>query len=416
MPDRIERALVHRSHPDFKKFDGLCFLAKNLYNSTVYDIRQVIFENRERRAEGKKLLKVPSHYDLVTLYAKNDDVDYRALPAKLAQEVVKNAHAGFKSFLGSLNSSKVKHKPSLPSYKHSVYGRSVVIFNKQMISKNVAKIRDNLFEYTVMPKTLGWKFYSTKDNVKNIRIIPGTDHYAVEFVYSTPAVEPVKTGVVMGIDLGLRNVASLITSNGGAVLINGNPLKSVNQFYNKKLAELKSKLPKGVKTSHRIKNLHCARNRKIDWEIHNISRFIVNHAVSTGVDTIIVGNNKHWKQGANLGKVTNQNFVSIPYTKLINQVVYKAEDNGIKVIVTEESYTSLASALDNDVLPVYGQKVSHIQFSGKRRGGLYYRSNGSVLNADLNGAMNIARKVVPTINFKGIEGAVVRPLKVKTLR
>ena len=78
MPNRIERALVHRSHPDFKKFDGLCFLAKNLYNSTVYDIRQVIFENRERRTEGKKLLKVPSHYDLVTLYAKNDDVDYRA--------------------------------------------------------------------------------------------------------------------------------------------------------------------------------------------------------------------------------------------------------------------------------------------------------------------------------------------------
>lgn len=415
MPDRIERTLVHKSHPDFRKFDRLCFLAKNLYNSTVYDIRQVIFENRERRAESKRLLKVPGHYDLMALYAKNNDADYRALPAKLAQEVVKNAHTGFKSFLGSLKSRKVKHKPQLPGYKHSVHGRSVIIFNKQMISKNVTMIRDNLFEYTVMPKTLGWKFYSTKDNVKNIRIIPGSDHYAVEFVYSVPAVKPVKTGVVMGIDLGLRNIASLVTSNGGAVLINGNPLKSVNQFYNKKLAEFKSTLPKGVKTSHRIKNLHCVRNRKIDWEIHNISRFIVNHAVSTGVDTIIVGRNKHWKQGTNLGKVTNQNFVSIPYTKLIDQVIYKAEDNGIKVIVTEESYTSQASALDYDVLPVYGQEVSRTRFSGKRRGGLYYRSNGSVVNADLNGAMNIIRKVVPEIDFKGIEGAVVRPLKVKTL-
>lgn len=416
MPDRIERALIHKNHPDFTKFDRICFLAKNLYNSTVYDIRQVIFENRERKTNGKKLLKVPRHYDLMNLYAKNDDADYRALPAKLAQEVVKNAHTGFKSFLGSLKSTKVKHKSSLPGYKHSVHGRSVVVFNKQMISKKTIRVRDNLFEYTVMPKTLGWKFYSTKGNVKNIRIIPGSDHYAIEFVYSVPVVNPVETGVMMGIDLGLRNIASLITSNGDAVLINGNPLKSVNQFYNKKLAELKSTLPKGVKTSHRIKNMHCVRNRKIDWEIHNISRFIVNHAVSTGVDTIIIGRNKHWKQGTNLGKVTNQNFVGIPYAKLIDQVIYKAEDNGIKVIVTEESYTSLASALDDDDLPVYGRKVSRTRFSGKRRGGLYYRSNGSVVNADLNGAMNIIRKVVPEIDFKGIEGAVVRPVKVKTLR
>ena len=110
MPDRIERALVHRSHPDFKKFDGLCFLAKNLYNSTVYDIRQVIFENRERRAEGKKLLKVPSHYDLVTLYAKNDDVDYRALPAKLAQEVVKN-HPSSQQYSRTQGYKKYPYQP-----------------------------------------------------------------------------------------------------------------------------------------------------------------------------------------------------------------------------------------------------------------------------------------------------------------
>lgn len=409
--ERVERALIHEGDGLYHEIDKLSWLCKNVYNSALYEFRQRIFDNRKLKNQGKKPEKYLTAYDVITMFTRSGQVDYCAIPAKLSQEVIKSVYHGVKSFVGSITSKKVTHSVSLPRYKDKSNGRAVITFNKQMISSNVIKVRDNLYKYTVMPKSLGWEFYCTKPNVKNIRVIPCSDHYSVDFVYSVDEVEPVKSGVMMGIDLGVGNIVSMITTNGYSTLINGNPLKAINRFYSDRLASYCSKLPKGVKTSKRIKNLTCKRNRKIDWEIHNISRFVVTFAVSTGVDTIVIGNNKHWKQSTNMGKVNNQNFVSIPHARLINQIVSKAEEVGIHVIATEESYTSRASSLDNDVIPVYGDDVSNIAFSGKRYRGLYYTNSGIVLNADLNGALNIIRKIAPNAKVEGVKGAVVRPMK-----
>ena len=108
---------------------------------------------------------------------------------------------------------------------------------------------------------------------------------------------------------------------------------------------------------------------------------------------LIIGNNGGWKQGINLGKRNNQNFVYIPYKKIINQIIYKCQMKGIEVIVREESYTSKASFLDYDYIPTINKDDEVKDFSGKRvKRGLYRTNKGKKINADVNGAYNIISK------------------------
>ena len=221
---------------------------------------------------------------------------------------------------------------------------------------------------------------------------------------------------VLGIDLGLNNLATLASNQPDVnpMLIKGKPLKSINQYFNKKKAKLMSFIgDKG--TIHSIGQLSKKRHQKIDDYRHKASRNIIDYAVKTNSGLIIVGENKHWKQEINIGKKNNQNFVSIPYDKFKAMIEYKAEEFGIDVVFTEESYTSKSSHLDNDPLPVYKKGESH-HFTGKRvNRGLYQWSKG-VINADLNGAIGIIKKVVPEALDSLIEllhaGAGFAPFKV----
>jgi len=195
------------------------------------------------------------------------------------------------------------------------------------------------------------------------------------------------------IDPGLDNIVSMYNNIGiRPLLYNGRPIKSINQYYNKTSAKLRSELPVNVRTSRRLKRLSFKRNNKIDYEMHKISNHIINEAIRNNISKIFIGNNVGWKNEINIGKRNNQNFVNIPHTKLFNQLSYKGLLNGIEVIFTEESYTSKASFFDNDKLPVYDESDNH-KFSGNRiKRGLYKDSKGNVWNADLNGAANIMRK------------------------
>ena len=200
-----------------------------------------------------------------------------------------------------------------------------------------------------------------------------------------------------------------ITSNHPGIrplLINGRPLKSINQFFNKRVAKAQS-----LEASKQVKALNGKRDRRIDNYLHTASRRVVDWCQLNEISQLIIGNNAGWKQDINIGKNNNQSFTKIPHAKLIHLLTYKAELSGIEVIVTEESYTSKASALDNDPLPTYKAKSEFKPvFSGKRvKRRLYKTSAGQIINADTNGSLNIARKVIPNF-MEGIEGLPFIPV------
>jgi len=238
----------------------------------------------------------------------------------------------------------------------------------------------------------------------------------IEVIYEQPIQQLVDGEAVAGVDVGLNNLAAVTSSQKGfrPFLINGRPVKAVNNYYNKKKAELQSFLKGNRKTSNRIQRLSTKRGFKIDDYLHKSSRLIINRLVENNISTIVIGKNENWKQEISIGKVNNQNFTSVPHAKFIEMLTYKAELVGIKVIITEESYTSVASFLDGDFLPVYGSsEAKTAKFSGRRvRRGLYKSKSGVKFNADVNGSYNIIRKVVPDAFCNGIEGVVVHPVKI----
>ena len=194
------------------------------------------------------------------------------------------------------------------------------------------------------------------------------------------------------------------------IIINGRVLKSMNQYFNKKKAKLQSYIgDKG--TSNKIISLTNKRNRKISDYLHKTSKYVIEMCLLNKIGKIIIGKNKQWKQEINIGSKNNQSFVAIPHAKLIEMIRYKAKMYQIEVIITEESYTSKCSFIDNESI------AKHEIYLGKRiNRGLFKSSNGLKINADVNGSLNIARKVIPNFNInsieKGIQGIVVSPIRV----
>lgn len=247
------------------------------------------------------------------------------------------------------------------------------------------------------------------DNLCQVRIVPQSSCYILEVVYKKEVVDhDLDNNLYLGIDIGLNNLVALTSNKSGLtpLLVNGRLLKSINQYYNKTKAKLMSFVGnKG--TSNRIEKLSHKRNCKVNDYLHKTSRFIINYCLAHKIKTIVIGKNKNWKQGINLGRKTNQSFVQIPFDRLIQQIQYKAEEVSISVILQEESYTSKCSFLDLESVE------KHNVYKGKRVSrGLFKSSVGKVVNADINGSLNIIRKAVPNAFADGIEGVVLHPVKV----
>lgn len=367
---RVERHIVIGD----KHLDELCFLSKNLYNYVNYLVRQQFTKN------GKML----SEYELTTKLAKEKQVDYVALPAQTSQQIIKLLFKSWKSFFKLCKcKEKLKARPKLPNYKHKTKGRHVLVFTGQQ-----CKLKDG---YIYFPKKVRIEPIKTKvGNVTQVRIVPQCSCHIIEVVYEKEKREIAKLepNSYLSIDIGLNNLVTTYDSlNHKSFIVNGRPLKSMNQYFNKKRAMLMSYVG-GKGYSKRIGKLTLKKNCKVSDYIHKASRFVVNYCMRYRIGTIVIGNNKDWKQGCNMGKRNNQNFVSIPFEKLISQIEYKAEEVGIKVVVTGESYTSKTDhyALED--------MCHHDKYLGKRTNrGLFRSSTGKVLNADLNGAIGILRKV-----------------------
>ena len=246
-------------------------------------------------------------------------------------------------------------------------------------------------------------------DVRMVRIVPSGGRYVAEIVFQRelPDPAPSVSGPVLGIDVGLENIITVADSRGTRPwAVKGGALKSANQYYNKELARLRSLCEKaGTRTTKRIKCLTAKRNRIVKNALHHISRRVVSYAKSVGARAIVIGQSERWKQNVRLGKRTNQSFVQIPYHVLIGQIRYKAEEHGIEVVLTEERYTSRCSFLDGEAMR------PHEVYAGRRvRRGLFVSRDGTVINADVNAAYNIIRKVFPHACAEGIEDASLHPV------
>lgn len=380
----VEQHIIKASDSRYEELAEQLHLSKNLYNAGLYAVRQHYFTEKE-------FLKYES---VNKQFVKSKNVDYYALPTKVSQQTLKMVEQNFNSFFGLLKLKDGKKK-RIPRYLDKE-GKFQLVYTIQAISK--VELRKGFIKLS----GTNVRIETVQRNINQVRVIPKGNHLCIEVVYLTqepPAKE--NNGRYASIDLGLNNLACVTSNATKPIIINGKPLKSVNQFFNKRKAELQSKLKQNRKTSNRIKSITHKRNCKIKDYLHKTSRKIINHLVTNEIPTLVIGKNNGWKQEINIGRRNNQNFVNIPHSQLVQMLEYKAKMEGINVILQEESYTSKCSFLDNEPI----QK--HDNYCGKRvTRGLFKTSTGKVINADCNGSLNILRKAVPNIIFdNGIEAS-----------
>ncbi|GGA40703.1 RNA-guided endonuclease TnpB family protein [Okeania sp. KiyG1] len=396
----VDRHIINRTHIYWRVCDELAFKSKNLYNLANYYCRQHFFKC------GKSL-------DLTKLYhaTKNSDA-YRALPTKVSKQIIKCLVATWRGYFQAIKEwskypGKFLGKPKIPKYKNKTQGRNVVIYSKESVYK--APLKDGICHLSMSEI----KIPVVVDTVIEVRIVPATGCYVIEVVYEKKSVAQINSTYLAGIDLGIDRLVALATNKPGVkpMLVNGKPLKSVNQLYNKRKAKHQSSLKGNRKTSRKIEALSYHRNRFVSNYLHNTSLLVVNYLVTNNIGTVVIGKNDNWKQSTNIGKINNQKFTQIPHCKLIEQITYKCQLAGIKVIETEESYTSKTSALDLE-LP-----CKHQLYVGKRvKRGLFRSSKGKAINADVNGSIQIIRKKFPeAFSAEGIVSCAVQPVLVNPI-
>ena len=398
---QVERHLIKPSRNLYSVCDDLTFKSKNLYNAGLYQIRQSIFERNKSDKENKK--PVLSWAQLVSEFRKQDQSDMKALPSKVSTNIIKMLGGNISSYYQLLkgyndkSNKKITNKPRIPGYLHKTKGRYVVELTNQTFSKK----RGENNELILCPKDLRISIPTKVDNPKCVKIIPQSGYFFIDVIYEVKEKSLRKTHKYAGIDLGVDNLAAVTFSDGtNPLLVKGLKVKYINQGYNRLIAKSQSKLPKNQKTSTHIHRLFRNREMKLQSEFHKITGFLAEFFDEMALEKIFVGKNVGLKSGISIGKKGNQNFVQIPYNKFISQLKYKCELRGIEVIEQEESYTSKASFIDCDVVPVWKNDGRKYTFSGKRvKRGLYKSKNGKFINADVNGSYNI---LVKGLNNLGI--------------
>ena len=400
----VEQHIIDRQDPRFAVIDPACFASKNLYNATLYILRQAFFAHD----------RVPTYAKLA--HTLKDTPEFQALPAKVAQWVVRQVCGDWSNFWKAQTAyqkypDKFTGRPKLPHYKPKQDGRNLLVYTRQAISRPALK------EGRICPSQLDITIQTKQKEVQQVRIVPQASHYVVEVIYTVKpksrTANQLNPKWAASLDLGIDVLASVTSNKKGITpfLVNGRPLKSVNAYYNKGRADLQAALPHGQYTSHRLTTLTDKRNRKVDHYLHWASRYIVDWMVSERLGTLIIGHNKGWKQAVNIGTVNNQNFVAIPHSTFIHMLTYKAQLAGIQVIVQEEGYTSKCSFLDLEPIR------KHALYCGRRvQRAEFVSAQGQLIHADINGSYNILRKGLPSAFARGIQGVVVRPVRVQPVR
>ena len=389
--------------PQSDNLSHLCHLSKNLFNEGNYIVRQELTQNG--RWTRFNVLNEQLN--------KGISENYTLLPSQTANRILYTLDKSWKAFFKAIkdyakNTGKYLGRPSLPQYKPK-NGEHILIFTNQQV-----KIKDG---YLLFPKMTGINPIKTRlgddKKLKEVRIIPKGMRYICEIVYEKE-VEPLDLNPdnVAGIDLGVRNIVTMANNIGEhPIVIKGGFVNSMNQYYNKKRAGIQSIYDlQGIKHGTKMNVLTDKRNRKMKDTMHKISRFVINYCIERNIGTLVIGHNDNWKQEAGLGRRNNQNFVSIPYYTLVNDLNYKGEEVGVRVIEQEEAHTSKCSFLDSESIE------HHEEYAGKRiKRGIFQSAKGIRINADVQGALNIIKKAIPKAfskeNVDEIEGVGLHPLR-----
>ena len=404
---RVEKHFIKQNNLYYPMFCDFAHKAKNLYNHANFLVRNEFIKNNKwlRYNEMDKMLKTDLKFD-----------DYKQMPtAQSAQQVLRLLDKNWKSFFiaindWSKNKDKYSGKPKLPKYK-TKDGKHILILTNQNV-----KLKDNML---VFPKTFcGFIIqpqFIKHDNFvsfQQVRFIPNYKSFIVELVYNIEVPNKIlpDNKRYLSVDIGLDNLATVVNNTGlKPVIINGKGLKSINKYYNKQMSHYRkvAKRMNGRDYTNRMNNLTMKRNCKINDYMHKASKYLIDYAIANNFNTIVIGNNKAWKQKSTMSKIINQSFVGIPHMRFIEMVQYKAQNVGINVILTEESYTSGTSFLDNEE-PI---KANYNKMRRIHRG-LFVSNNGIKINADVNGAYQIMKKVFPNAYANGIQGVVLHPIRV----
>ena len=378
-----ERHIISENHPFFQECDALCYLSKNLYNATLYSQRQSFFEGA-----------FDNYYAINKQFTQENQSDYRRLPAKVSKHVQMLADAAFKSFFALLKKKEKGEYDApvkLPKYLKKD-GRQVINYEKGALS---IKDLDDTRYIKLSQTNLVVKSAVPKGQITNVRIVPNGNHYSIEVVYDVvkPEITPSFSRVAFA-DPGMNNLLAITSNVFSPVLYNGRQAKAVNQLYNKEIANAMSKLPDEQTWSKRAGSITHKRNMRIHDLFHKITTDVVNYLVENDIDTFIIGYNVGQKQNINLGRKTNQNFVSLPFGKLRDMLSYKCARVGIQYLETEEAHTSKCSFTDREPIE------HHDSYIGRRtKRGLFIDGIGRGINADVNGSLNIGRKYMENMGI-----------------
>ena len=407
----VYKYIYNGNKADTERILHYCEVSKNLYNQALYVVKQSLKENKFLFYNDiEKLMKETKNLE--------GEINYRLMPkAQSAQQCLKDLDKSLKSYFKSIkdwakHKNKYKGKPRLPQYKKG-YNQIILTSQCCQIKENFIYLQKDLKIFIPQWDTYGKKLMQ----FKQVRINPLRNGKVIEIeiIYESDITNAnLDYNKCCSIDLGVDNLITMVSENEQPIIYNGKQIKSINQLFNKCLAEHKSKLDKcnkGKRTSNKIQELYEKRKNRISDLMHKVSRHIIRYMLSKEIGTIVVGYNRGWKDCIRIGKRNNQTFVQIPYKTLIDYLKYKCEMNGIKLIETDESYTSKCDALAMEAIE--RQEV----YQGKRiRRGLYQSSVGKLINADVNGALNIMRKVFNDSAKRIIDrGLLFNPMKLNDL-
>ena len=406
----------HLSKDEYAMLVEMCRYSNNLYNVALYNIRQYYFSE-------KKFLTYESNYHECKV-----NENYRLLQAGVAQQTLKVADRSFKSFFNLVKKAKSGEYRfqdiKIPHYREK--GGMFVL----VLSTNAINIKDGFLQIPMsraFSKAHAGKLIKiafperlADKKIKEVRIIPifKGQYFKIQYVYEQAEQNlNLSRDNALAIDIGLENFATCITTIGTSFIMDGRKLKSINQYWNKRKAQLQSIADKQKnKSTKLIQCITTKRNNRAKDYVRKTSRYIVNYCIDNNIGTIICGYNSDFKRSINLGKMTNQQFTQISFGSLREQLSSLCEQYGMRYIEQEESYTSKASFLDLDEIPVYNPEQPYTgKFSGKRiHRGLYRYSDGRIANADLNGAANIMNKSKQNYDFVELcKGLLASPLRIR---
>jgi IS605 OrfB family transposase len=387
---------------------SMCHKSKDVYNATLYAMRQHFFKCGERLTYNTAYHTIKKHHA------------YQAMPAQPAQQSMMMVDRAYASFFGLLRSKRLGHyvgEVKLPRYLDKDGYFPFIVPNILGLWKTGVKIRITPtlkskyklkeFKYPIPECIQQYK-------IKQIRIIPKLDanYFEIEYVYEVEEPKASEGKNCLSIDIGVNNFATCLDEKSGrSFIMDGRELKSLNRLYNKTKGELQSTLKKQrMKSSHRIRLLGARRGRQINEYMNQYSNFILQYCLNNDVGFVVIGEGWMAQNGVNHGDKNNQNFVNIPFAKFVQKLKSKLMLNGISFKVREESYTSKCDHLAGE------EMCHHEEYMGKRRPrGLFKSSTGITLNADVNGALGIMLKEGKgnTLRSKLNSGGVNPPRRIR---